>query len=162
VADHEVALPFGSGPRHLVQHPGGNVFVVSEYSVEVFVVRPEAGTFELVVRGPATAGGALEGDSAAEICLGADGRFAYAGVRGSNRISVLEVGSDGSGLLPLKDIDSGGDWPRHHLVRGPWLHVAHERSDNIATFALDPGTGLPGPVLHDVAAPSPTALVPAD
>lgn len=162
VADHEVALPFGSGPRHLVQHPGGNVFVVSEYSVEVFVVRPEAGTFELVFRGPATAVGALEGDSAAEICLGADGRFAYAGVRGSNRISVLEVGSDGSGLLPLKDIDSGGDWPRHHLVRGPWLHVAHERSDNVATFALDPGTGLPGPVLHDVAAPSPTALVPSD
>lgn len=161
VADHEVVLPFGSGPRHLVQHPSGNVFVVSEYSVEVFVVRPEAGTFELVFRGPATAGGARDGDSAAEICLAPGGSFAYAGVRGSNRISVLQVAAEASELLPVQDFDSGGDWPRHHIVRDSWLHVAHERSDNVATFALDPATGLPGPVVHDVKAPSPTALVPA-
>jgi 6-phosphogluconolactonase len=161
VADHEVALPFGSGPRHLVQHSSGSVFVVSEYSVEVFIVRPEAGTFELVFRGPATSGGSQQGDSAAEICLSQDGSYAYAGVRGTNIISTLEVGAGGTELLPVQDTPSGGDWPRHHLVRGTWLHVAHERSDNIATFALGPVTGLPGPVIHDVHAPSPTALVPA-
>ncbi|GGH98481.1 lactonase family protein [Arthrobacter liuii] len=159
VADHEVALPCGSGPRHLVEHPTGNVFIVSEYSVEVFVVRPEAGTYELVFRGPATAGGSQEGDSAAEICLGPQGNFAYAGVRGSNIISVLEIAAEGTELIPVKDFDSGGDWPRHHLVRGNWLHVAHERSDNIATFGLDPITGLPGPELHNLHTPSPTALV---
>jgi 6-phosphogluconolactonase len=161
VADHEVALAFGSGPRHLVQHASGNVFVVSEYSVEVFIVRPEAGTFELVFRGPATSGGSQSGDSAAEISLGRDGRYAYAGVRGTNIISTLEVAGDGTELLPVHDMASGGDWPRHHLVRGSWLHVAHERSDNVATFALDPATGLPGPLLHDVRTPSPTALIPA-
>ena len=161
VADHEVVLPYGSGPRHLVEHPSGSVFIVSEYSVEVFVVRPEAGTYELVFRGPATAGGSQEGDSAAEICLGLQGNFAYAGVRGSNIISVLEVAAGGTELIPVKDTDSGGDWPRHHLVRGNWLHVAHERSDNIATFELDPVTGLPGPLLHNLPTPSPTALVPA-
>ena len=161
VADHEVVLPFGSGPRHLVEHPNGNVFVVSEYSVEVFVVRPEAGTYELVFRGPATTGGSQADDSAAEICLGPGGTFAYAGVRGSNIISVLEVAAEGTELIPVKDFDSGGNWPRHHLVRGNWLYVAHERSDNIATFALDPATGLPGPVLHNLKTPSPTALVPA-
>ena len=161
VPDHEVVLPYGSGPRHLVEHPTGNVFVVSEYSVEVFVVRPDAGTYELVFRGPATAGGSQEGDSAAEICLGPQGNFAYAGVRGSNLISVLEVAAGGTELIPVKDFDSGGDWPRHHLVRGSWLHVAHERSDNIATFQLDPVTGLPGPRLHNLATPSPTAIIPA-
>ncbi|MHC6594339.1 lactonase family protein [Arthrobacter sp. C152] len=161
VADHEVVLPFGSGPRHLAEHPNGNVFVVSEYSVEVFVVRPEAGTYELVFRGPATAGGSQAGDSAAEICLGRDGRFAYTGVRGSNLISVLEVAAEGTELIPVEDFDSGGNWPRHHLVRGDWLHVAHERSDNIATFAVDPVTGLPGQRLHDVGTPSPTAIVAA-
>lgn len=161
VADHEVVLPYGSGPRHMVEHPSGSVFIVSEYSVEVFVVRPEAGTYELVFRGPATAGGSQEGASAAEICLGPQGNFAYAGVRGSNVISVLEVAAGGTELIPVKDIDSGGNWPRHHLVRGSWLHVAHERSDNIATFELDPVTGLPGPMLHNLPTPSPTALVPA-
>ena len=161
VADHEVILPYGSGPRHMVEHPTGNVFIVSEYSVEVFVVRPEAGTYELVFRGPATAGGSQDGDSAAEICLGPQGNFAYAGVRGSNITSVLEVAAGGTELIPVKDFDSGGDWPRHHLVRGSWLHVGHEKSDNIATFELDPVTGLPGPRLHNLGTPSPTALVSA-
>ena len=161
VADHQVALPFGNGPRHLVQHQNGNVFVVSEYSVEVFVVRPDAGTFELIFRGPATFGGKAPGDSAAEICLSHDGRFAYVGVRGSNIISTLEVVSGGTELVPVKDTPSGGNWPRHHLVRGTWLHVAHERSDNVATFALDDVTGIPTRMIDDVQTPSPTALVPA-
>ena len=83
VADHEVALPFGRGPRHVVQHQGGNVFVVSEYSVEVFVVRPEAGTFEVISRGPATSGGRAPGDSAAEIPAAETGRATtWSGERG--------------------------------------------------------------------------------
>ena len=145
----------------MVQHQNGNVFVVSEYSVEVFIVRPEAGTFELVFRGPATSAGSLPDDSGAEICLGFQGAYAYVGVRGSNIISVLEVGAEGTELAPVKDTPSGGNWPRHHLVRGNWLHVAHERSDNVATFALDALTGCPGEVVHDLQTPSPTALVPA-
>jgi 6-phosphogluconolactonase len=159
VADHEVALPFGCGPRHLVQHASGNVFVVSEYSIEVFVVAPEAGTFELVFRGPATSGESLPDDSAAEICLGQDGRHVYVGVRGSNLVSVLVVAAHGTELTPVQDFPSGGNWPRHHLVMGDWLHVAHERSDNVATFKLDAATGLPGPLVHNLQTPSPTALV---
>jgi 6-phosphogluconolactonase (cycloisomerase 2 family) len=145
----------------LVQHHSGNVFVVSEYSIEVFVVKADAGTFELVSRGPATSGGSFADDSAAEICLDQEGNHAYVGVRGSNLISVLKVRPDGTELSPVKDLASGGNWPRHHLVRGHWLHVAHERSDSIATFALDPATGLPGPMIHNLQTPSPTALVPA-
>jgi 6-phosphogluconolactonase len=125
------------------------------------VVRPEAGTFELVFRGPATSGGSMPDDSAAEICLDQEGRHAYVGVRGSNLLSVLDVAAEGTELLPAQDFPSGGNWPRHHIVRGNWLHVAHERSDNIATFALDPASGLPGPLVHDLQTPSPTALVPA-
>ncbi len=162
-ADHEVVLPEGSGPRHLVQHPSGSVFVVSEYSLEVFVVKAAqgSGAFELVSSGPATSGGALPGDSAAEICLGPDHAYAYAGIRGSNLISVLSVSGDGTALTPVKDIASGGNWPRHHLVLGRWLHVAHERSGNVATFELDPATGLPGELLHSLDTPSPVALVAA-
>ena len=161
--DHEVVLPEGSGPRHLVQHSSGSVFVVSEYSIEVFVVAAgEDGRFTLLNAGPATSGGALPDDSAAEICLGPGGTYAYVGVRGSNLISVLHVSPDGTNLSPVKDIASGGNWPRHHLVLGRWLHVAHERSGDVATFELDPATGLPGPVLRVLKTPSPTALVPAN
>ncbi|RAM37942.1 lactonase family protein [Arthrobacter globiformis] len=161
--DHEVVLPKDTGPRHLVQHSDGTVLVVSEYSIEVFAARaaPSSGKFELVGQGPATSDGAKDGDSAAEIALSADGRFAYVGVRGSNRISVLEVtpAAEGSPLRPLGDFSSGGDWPRHHLVHGEWLRVAHERSHDITTFRLDPQTGLPQGPIDRLVAGSPTALI---
>ncbi len=161
--DHELALPRDSGPRHLVQHPGGSVFVVTEYSVEVAVVQrsPGSGTFSLAGVVPATAAGALPGDSAAEIGLAPDGRHAYVGVRGSNRIGVLAVDAGGGIVRPVADIPSGGDWPRHHLVRNGWLHVAHERSGDVVTYRLDPETGLPGDAVGRVDLASPTALVPA-
>ncbi|MET4093673.1 6-phosphogluconolactonase [Arthrobacter sp. UYCu712] len=161
--DHELTLPHGSGPRHLVQHSSGCVFVVTEYSIEVAVVQRsgEAGTYRLAGVGPATTAGALAGDSAAEIALSADGRYAYVGVRGSNRIGVLAVEADGTSLRPLADVPSGGDWPRHHLVRNGSLHVVHERSHDVVTFRLDPASGLPGKPTGRVAVASPTALIPA-
>lgn len=161
--DHELALPRDSGPRHLVQHPRGTVLVVTEYSIEVAVVQRsrESGTFSLAGVVPATAAGALPGDSAAEIALAADGRHAYVGVRGSNRISVLEVDEGGSVVRPVADVPSGGDWPRHHLVRDGWLHVAHERSGDVVTYPLDPESGLPGDAVGRLDVASPTALVPA-
>ena len=161
--DHEVALPQGCGPRHLVQHPGGSVLVVTEYSIEVAMVQRsrESGIFGLAGIVPATSAGALPGDSAAEIALAADGRHAYVGIRGSNRISVLEVDSDSGAFRPVADVPSGGDWPRHHLVRNGWLHVAHERSGDVVTYPLDAESGLPGKAVGRLEVPSPTALVPA-
>jgi 6-phosphogluconolactonase (cycloisomerase 2 family) len=103
----------------------------------------------------------MSGDSAAEITLSSDGGQAYVGVRGSNRISVLEVEPGGAALRPVADVPSGGDWPRHHLVRDGWLHVAHERSGDVVTFPLDPDSGLPGIPTGRLPVASPTALVPA-
>ena len=40
VPDHVVALPRGSGPRHMVVHPSGHLHVVTEYSCEVFTLAP--------------------------------------------------------------------------------------------------------------------------
>lgn len=161
--DHEVLLPRGSGPRHLVQHASGSVLVVTEYSIEVAVAAPSAdsGIFELAFIGPATHGGALAGDSAAEIALATGGDHVYVGVRGSNRMSVLEVTAEGTALHPVADFPSGGDWPRHHLLRDGWLHVAHERSGDIVSFPLEPASGLPGGPAGRLELASPTALIAA-
>ncbi|XTR51286.1 lactonase family protein [Pseudarthrobacter sp. So.54] len=160
--DHEVALPSDSGPRHLVQRAGGSVLVVTEYSIEVALVhRSPSGKFALTGMFPATLAGPLPGDGAAEIALTADGVHAYVGVRGSNRIGVLDVGGDGLAVRPLADLPSGGDWPRHHLLRNGWLHVAHERSGEVVTYPLDPASGLPGAAVGRVELASTTALIPA-
>lgn len=160
VADHQVVLPKGSGPRHLVQHPSGSILVVTEYSIEVAVVRASPdGTFELAALVSSSAAGAFDGDSAAEIGLSPDGRHAYVGIRGSNRICVLRVTEDGTRLKPLAEVPSGGNWPRHHLVHGDWLHVAHERSNDVVTFRLDPESGLPEGPVSRVETGSPTVLL---
>lgn len=158
--DHDVALPQGSGPRHLVLHSSGTVFVLTEYSIDVAVLQPGSdGVFRLLSTGPATHGGALDGDAAAEIAVSPDGRFVYTGVRGSNRISVLAVEDGGTRLRPLADTPCGGNWPRHHLVRDGWLHVANERSNDLVTFPIDTATGLIGVAHNRIGTGSPTALV---
>jgi len=159
-AVQQVILPKDSGPRHLVQHPGGTVFVVTEYSIEAAAVRAGAdGRFALAAIGPAGVEEASDGDAAAEIALSPDGRHAYVGVRGSNRICTLRIGNDGTLLEPVADTPSGGNWPRHHLLRDGWLHVAHERSNDVVTFRLDPESGLPAGPAGRLETGSPTALI---
>jgi 6-phosphogluconolactonase (cycloisomerase 2 family) len=136
---------------------------VTEYSIEVAVagLSPDSGDFRLGFVGPATAGGAQPDDSAAEIALAADGRYAYVGVRGSNRVCVLEVEAGAAALRPVADVPSGGNWPRHHLVHDGLLHVAHERSGDVVTLPLDPASGVPGTPAFRLQVASPTALVAA-
>lgn len=153
-----VTLPYESGPRHLALHHDGRVLVVTEYSVEVFTLAPnEEGGFDIVHSTPAIEGGRGEGDTAAHIELSADSTRAYVGVRGSNRIAVLTVDDDGA--HPVEATPSGGDWPRHHLVHDGLLRVAHERSNEVTTFALDAATGLIGEPLDSLEVGSPTCLV---
>ncbi|WP_017197048.1 beta-propeller fold lactonase family protein [Arthrobacter sp. M2012083] len=160
--DHQVILPKGSGPRHMARHHSGTVLVDTEYSVEVAALQMEPdGTYELATMVPASAAGAKEGDAGAEIALSPDGRFAYVGVRGSNRICVLKVSHSGAELQPLEDVPCGGEWPRHHLVREGWLYVANEGSDDVVSFKLDPETGLPDGPAGRVETGSPSMLVPA-
>ena len=56
-------------------------------------------------------------------------------------------------------MDSGGDWPRHLVVDGDFVHVANQRSSTVATFRIGVGGALT-PVGTPVAVPSPTHLLP--
>jgi 6-phosphogluconolactonase len=146
----------------MARHHSGTVFVDTEYSVEVAALRMEPdGTYELTTMVPASVTGAKEGDAGAEIALSPDGRFAYVGVRGSNRICVLKVSHGGAELEPLAEVPCGGEWPRHHLVREGWLYVANEGSDDVVSFKLNRETGLPDGVVSRVETGSPSVLIPA-
>lgn len=158
-----VVLPLGSGPRHFARSSRGIVYVITEYSVEVAMLRPAppaAGKVPLEFQGmfPVSSNGARPGDAAAEICVGADERHLYAGVRGSNRICTLRVGADGM-PAPLEERDCGGVWPRHHCVDEGRLVVALERSSAIATFELSADGRLSGDPRR-LQAGSPTCVLP--
>jgi 6-phosphogluconolactonase (cycloisomerase 2 family) len=160
----EVVMPLGCGPRHLVRLPDGRLLVVTEYSVEVLVLEPvpadERGSasapYRLAAVLPVLADGPADGDSGAEIALSTDSRFVYVGVRGSNRIATLDVAD---GLTPLDAVDSGGRTPRHHLVVGDLLHIAHQDSDEVTSHRLG-ADGRPAGIVGRLPLGSPTVLAP--
>lgn len=155
-----VVLPRGSGPRHMVWHPSGHLYVVAELTCEAFVLAPDAsGTWRLVGGAP-LGPGTLPGDTAAELASSRDGAFLYAGVRGSNTIATLRVRGQGESLEPVALVEAGVDWPRHHIVVRDTLLVAGQLSDEVASLTLDLRTGVPGRVRHRTAAPSPTCILP--
>jgi 6-phosphogluconolactonase (cycloisomerase 2 family) len=155
----DVALPLGTGPRHMVWHPSGHLYVVTEFSCEVYALAADITGSWRIVAGTPLAMGILPGDAAAELAASRDGEFLYAGVRGSNTIATLRVRGAGDSLTPVALADSGVQWPRHHLVVRDTLLVAGQRSDEVASLTLDLRTGVPGRVRHRVEAPSPTCLL---
>ena len=155
----QIVLPFGVGPRHLVGHPSGHLHVITEYSNEVFTLgRGDDGGWRVVASVLATADSIEDGDNASEISLAASREQLHVSIRGTNRVSTLAIGGDGSAVRAISDVESGGNWPRHHVESGRFLHVANQRSNEVSSFLLD-SRGIPSKLLGSVEAGSPTCLV---
>jgi 6-phosphogluconolactonase len=155
----EIVLPFGVGPRHLVAHPSGHVHLITEYSNEVFTLgRGDDGRWRVVASVLATADSIEEGDNASEISLAASRDQVHVSIRGTNRVATLAISGDGSTLRAIADVDSGGNWPRHHVESGELLHVANERSGDVSSFRLD-ARGVPSKRIGSIEVGSPTCLV---
>ncbi|MFD0905810.1 lactonase family protein [Actinomadura sediminis] len=161
----ETPLPDGCGPRHLALHPSGHVYVITELAGTVLVLCPVGGpehgyaALEILGDSPVLAspdGGPAQG---AAIKLAGDGRFLYTSTRGADVVTAHRILDDGARLEPVADVPSGGAWPRDLHVDGPWLHVANERSDTIATFRVG-GDGVPVPAGTPLEVPAPVCVVP--
>lgn len=155
-----LALPPGTGPRHMALLASGRVLLVGELDGTLHALEGQGASWRVVASTTCAAEPDAR-DSAAEVRVFADERLAYVGLRGSERIAVVGVGPDGA-LAPVAAFDCGGAMPRHHVLVGDRLHVANQASGTVATFRLDPATGLPtsGPAV--IAVPSPTYLLLAD
>jgi len=156
--DYQIVFPYGVGPRHVAAASDGRLYVVCEYAVAVFVLSPGAdGRYAIAGSAPLRATPREEGEYAAHLSLSDDESLLYATVRRSNVVAVLSVRASGA-PAPLAEVPSGGDWPRHHLVTGSRLYVANQLSGRVTVFALD-ADGVPGEVVQQVPAGSPTAIV---
>jgi 3-carboxymuconate cyclase len=156
-----LALPAGSGPRHLVSLRPGVLFVDTEYSNEVLTVEVGGPTMALADRVPVRAAGKSDGDSAAEIGHSPSGRWLSVGVRGSDVIAVLRV-DDAGGLHPHSEGPAGGSRPRHHLHVSGGILVAAQSADQVIHLAFDEDTGRVGPAVSRLSCPSPTHLLRVD
>ena len=160
--DHEVVLPRGTGPRHMVMHPSGHLHVVTEYSCEVFTLASgRDGTWGLASATTVSPIAQIGFDFPAELAVSRDGHTLYTALRGSNTLSALRVRGSGEAAEPFALAESGVDWPRHHLVYDGTLLVSGQRSNTVSVVDLDERTGAPRDVRHVTEAPAPTVIIPA-
>lgn len=147
-AHREIALRPGSGPRHLVFGPDGTrAYVVDELEPTLTVCRWDAdrgdlrplGRTRLVPQGH-------RGEAyPSEVAVSADGRTAWAAVRGADALAVLSVDPRDDSAELLTTVPCGGHWPRDLALHpsGRWLYAANERSGDVTWFEVDAGTGVP-------------------
>jgi 6-phosphogluconolactonase len=150
LAEHGVvALPGGSGPRHLAFHSSGRYFyLLNEVSWQVATVRWDeaAGAGELLAEVPSRAEADREKSDetwCAAIRVSAGDRFLYASNRIDDTIAVFSIAEDGAALVPVEVVPAGGAWPRDIVLSpdGTLLFSANQQSDSISVFRVDGETG---------------------
>jgi 6-phosphogluconolactonase (cycloisomerase 2 family) len=148
-----VPLRPGTGPRDLLVN-GNLLYVLGEHGRTVTVAEWTGGSLEILDEVPLP--GAVEGDQASALALG--GGYLYAGLRGSNQVAVLAVSADGTEIDGVTSVSSAGDWPRHLALDGRVLHVVNQRSNGVASFAIDAG-GIPQLISEPTFVASPSYLL---
>lgn len=148
------SFPPGTGPRDFAVAPDGRIYLCGELSGEVFELDRDGA----ILRSGASVVDSVEGDHWAGLAIDRAGRYLYTGLRGSNRIAVVDAAT----LTPVAALSCAGDWPRNLWLRGEMLYVANEKSSTVTSFRVDQATGIPSPVGSPEAVPTPTYLLPAN
>jgi 6-phosphogluconolactonase len=159
----EVKSKPGSGPRHIIFHPGHPfAYVIEELSGEVSAYRVKNGNlqhFQSVSTHPKNYKGDI---GSAAIKLSKDSKFLYASNRGeSNTIAVFAL-DPSSGKLTLKEIvNSGGKAPRDFTIdpSDNYLLSANASSDNVTIFKRNRKTGVLQETGKQESIPQPVCLV---
>jgi 6-phosphogluconolactonase len=148
-----LALPPGTGPRDLLV-ADDVLYVLGEHSRTLLIAEWRDGA--LTVLTEVALPGALDTDQAAALVRAGD--YLYTLLRGSNQISVLKLGDAGRTVEGIGSVSTGGDWPRHAVADGAYLHVANQRSSTVTSFRIG-DDGLPVAVGEPCVTPSPTYLL---
>ena len=154
------ALPTGTGPRDVAQHPSGLIVVLGELDATMHLLSWRGQAEGFVHRSSAQLP-QVDREHAAALAFSADGRFAYTSLRRSNRVAVVHIDVDAATLSFVDVVPGGGSWGRHLAVDGDLLHVANQVSNEVTSFRI--GTdGVPVQIAPGTAVGSPTYLLRVD
>lgn len=155
-------FPAGTGPRHaLFSNEGKYLYVVGELDASIHVLSWAQGKLipkqQMLLMGSEY----KAENSAADLHFSKDNRFLYVSNRGSaNQIIVFENEATSGNLVRLTRIDTNGNGPRNFAIdpTGKFLLVAHQKSNDIRIFEIDPSSGIPLDTGKVVALNSPVCI----
>ncbi len=141
-----VALPPGSGPRHLVcTDDGARIYVLNEMAKTVAVLARAASDkpFKITQVISTLPKGASRAGTAAGILTSPCGHFLYASNRGHDSVMAFHVDPSDGRLAQVGACASGGRTPRTFAVdpSGRFLVVANQSSHNLTILRIDQSTG---------------------
>ena len=155
-----IAVPPGSGPRHLAFHPNGRfAYVSQELNSTITAFSAENGTLSALQTVPALPPGFEGKNSCADIHTSPDGKFLYASNRGHNSLAIFRI-EDAGTLAPVGHVPVRGKTPRNFAIdpSGKFLLVANQDSDAIQVFRRDPETGWLAPAGQKAYVPMPVCI----
>jgi 6-phosphogluconolactonase len=160
----------GVGPRHLTLASSGKfVYVINEMKSSLTAYSYDASDGAMApLQKISTLPSSFHGENtAAEVELGASGKFLYASNRGDdNSIAVFRVDQAKGTLSLVEFVPTGGKTPRNFAIdpSGEWLLAANQDSNSIVTFRINSKTGRLTPAGKAVEVNSPTIVdfVPLD
>lgn len=163
VPHHELVMPPGSGPRHLVFSPDGrHAYAICELdsTMTALAYDADAGTLALLEAHPMLPP-EFDGHShCADIAIHPSGRFLYGSNRGHDSITMFARDPDSGRLTLLGHRSTEGKTPRNFTIApdGRFLLVANQDSDTIVTIAIDEGTGRLGDTVAVTPMPTPVCV----
>ncbi len=141
-----MAARAGSGPRHLVMHPGGrHAYLLNELDASVELLELDAAQGTLTPRAHwSTLPAGFSGKPwAADLHLRPDGRYLYTSERTSSTLAIWRV-DPASGLLTLVGHQATEQQPRGFQIdaAGDWLLAAGQLSNAVTLYRIDRDSGL--------------------
>jgi 6-phosphogluconolactonase len=138
-----LALPPGTGPRHLARGSSeAIVYVSNQNSGGVSIVEhvTDAQAPRLILRGLVAARGLGRADPVpSEIAVHPTWDALYLANRNDNSLSIFAIDAGSGRLQPCGAIDVMGGNPRHFAIApgGRWLVVANQDSDELTVFHVE-------------------------
>ena len=157
-----VALPAGSGPRHLLfSGDGKHAYLTTEMSAQVFVFDYDNGRLKQRQALELAHGMPAQNRAAGALHTSQDGKFLYVSNRGkANEILVFAINPGNGELTEIQRRSVDGDHPREFALspNGKFLLIANQMSNAIGVLERDPETGTLGKTVQTLAMDAPSDL----
>ena len=157
-----VALPAGSGPRHLLfSKDGKHAYLTTEMSAQVFVFDYDKGRLKQRQALELAHGMPAQNRAAGALHASQDGKFLYVSNRGkANEILVFAINTSNGELTEIQRRSVDGDHPREFALspNGKFLLIANQMSNAIVVLERDPETGTLGKTVQTLEMDAPSDL----